>query len=416
MKSQPKRNMRKNLKILFVDDEQNILDGLRRGLRPIRGIWDMAFALSGDEALRLMEEQARDVVVSDIRMPGMDGFALLTEVKERWPKTVRVTLSGFTEMETLLSSLGLAHAFLSKPCDTDALVSTIDKSCRLRGALAGENLVELVNGLSVIPSAPKIFYEIVNELESPGSSALKVAEIISQDTGMTAKLLQLVNSAFFGIPRHITTPAQAVAMLGFDIVKALVLSAHIFSAFKSVPSRNFSIEKFHDHCFLTALFAKEIVSAETGDKKISDKAFLVGILHDIGFLIMAANMPEHVERILERHGKEGIAIHEAEMEEYNHTHAEIGAYLLGLWGFPDDILWAVNYHHTPWDTDNGGFSLTAAIYAANVLADMLDFNMSDVKTERFNMDYLESLGVANRLDMWMGLCRKIASRNDSNGE
>lgn len=243
-----------------------------------------------------------------------------------------------------------------------------------------------------------------------------MADIIGKDSAMTAKILQFVNSAFFGIPRRIDTPAQAVAMLGFDIVKALVLSAHVFSSFKSIPGGKFSIDRFHEHSLVAAIFAKEIALAETGDRKIGDRAFLVGILHDIGLLIMAANMPGKVERVLARHNEDGITVYEAELMEYKASHAEIGAYLLSLWGFSDDILEAVNYHHRPWEVETERFSLVIAIYAANALADELNSNINDLKKEQLDLEYLASLKLKGGPEDWAERCRKITERNTGGDE
>jgi len=216
-------------RVLFVDDEPRILDGLKRMLRHMRDEWEMSFVESGEAALKVLESARFDVVVSDMRMPGMDGAELLTRVMERYPQIVRIVLSGHADKEMILKTVRPAHQYLSKPCDPEKLRSTVARASALRGLLADELLKQLVSQMSTLPSAPSLYNEVMNELRSGEGSVQRVGEIVSKDVGMTAKILQVVNSAFFGVPRHVESPAQAVSLLGLETIKALALSAQVFS-------------------------------------------------------------------------------------------------------------------------------------------------------------------------------------------
>src|SRR5256885_11774657 len=128
----------KMIRILFVDDEPKVTEGLHRMLRSMRREWEMTFATSGAEALEKLSAKPFDVVVSDMRMPGMDGCQLLTEVMRRHPQVVRIILSGYSDKETIMRSIGLAHHYLSKPCDAETLKETIRRACDLRDQLEEE--------------------------------------------------------------------------------------------------------------------------------------------------------------------------------------------------------------------------------------------------------------------------------------
>ncbi len=207
-----------NIKILFVDDEPNVLSGLQRMLRSMSHEWEMKFAGSGREALDILSNESFNVVVSDMRMSGMNGVELLTEVMKRYPQTVRIVLSGYLDREMILKSVRPVHQFISKPCDAEKLKSAIARTMALRGLLAGGTLKKVVSQMDSLPSLPSVYTEIIDELERPESSIQRVGSIVSRDNGMTTKVIQLVNPAFFGVPRHIANPAQAVVLLGLETI------------------------------------------------------------------------------------------------------------------------------------------------------------------------------------------------------
>ena len=245
-------------RVLFVDDEPKVLDGLRRMLRKMRNEWEMEFATSGTEALEAIRKQPFDVVVSDMRMPGMDGAELLTKVREICPTAVRLILSGHSEKEMILKSVGPTHQFLAKPCDADTLKATVARACALRELLANEQLKGVVSGVKSLPSMPGLYTQLVEVLQSPDSSLQDVAAIIGGDIGMTAKILQLVNSAFFGLRRHIEGPAQAITYLGLDTVSAVVLTAGAFAEFEDSREATEVAETLYPHSITAGSLAGHI--------------------------------------------------------------------------------------------------------------------------------------------------------------
>ncbi len=217
--------------ILFVDDEIDLLQGLRRMLRGMRNVWSMSFASSGEEALNLMADIDIDVIVSDLQMPGMDGIELLRTIREQHPNCIRIVLSGQSNIETVMHLVGIAHQYLSKPCDTELLKSTIKRSCTLREAVTNKSIMNIIANIDTVPSLPSVYTELIEELQSENSSMVKIGDIVSRDVGMTAKILKLVNSSYFGLPRHVSSPTDATILLGVETITSLVLSAHVFSQF-----------------------------------------------------------------------------------------------------------------------------------------------------------------------------------------
>ena len=389
-------------RILFVDDEPGILDGLRRLLRSYRNEWEMSFASSGQEALAIVAEQSIDAVVTDMRMPGMDGSQLLNELARCHPGIVRFVLSGYSDDEMIIKSVGTAHQYLSKPCDSDLLKAALSRALSLRKLLHEERLLALVSGVSSLPSLPEVYLEILETLRSDGASLRKVGETISRDPAITAKVLQLVNSAFFGLGRKISNPADAASLLGLDVLKTLALSAGVFSQFdqNKISTSDFSLAQVFDHCIAVGLLGKRIAASEEAESNLVSECLLAGTLHDLGKLIIVNEYPEEYARMRLMAKGEGMSEYLAEKEILGATHAEVAAYLLGLWGFTDSVVEAVAYHHQPGLSSYAEFTPLTAVHVANALEGAAQANERTAPCAGLDMSYLEASGLADRLESW----------------
>jgi len=389
--------------LLFVDDEPKVLQGLRRQLWPMRCQWEMNFVESGAQALAFMATHPVDIIVTDMMMPGMDGSQLLDEVVKSHPLTVRIVLSGHTEREAAIRLVGPVHQYLSKPCDADDLRGAIARAFALRDLLANERLKQLALGTSSLPALPALYAQLTEELKQDSTSIERVAEIVSQDPGMTTKIIQLVNSAFFGLPQQISDIQEAIVYLGLTTVRSLVLGLQVFSRFEGNKIPGFSLEKLASHGRLTGMLARKIAEAERGDLGMRDQCFLAGLLHDVGRLVLAKDLPEEYGRVLQAAQAEGKAVWEVELREFGATHAEVGGYLLGLWGLPHAVVEAVTFHHRPDPDSLPGFSPAVAVYVANIFAHDLT-STTGLSAHQINLDHLTRLGLADRLEIWRSKC------------
>jgi HD-like signal output (HDOD) protein/CheY-like chemotaxis protein len=390
-------------RVLFVDDEPKILEGLQRMLRSMRNEWEMEFALGGPSALETLNSRQFDVIVTDMRMPGMDGAMLLSQVRGLHPQIVRIVLSGHSNQELVLSSVGPAHQYLSKPCDPELLKQTVVRACGLRDLLSNARLSLLVSQMQSLPSLPSIYMLLMKEVEAPEPSIRKIGEIIAKDPGMTAKILQMVNSAFFGLRRHISNPSDAVGLLGLDIVKSLVLSIHIFSQFSQTKIPGFSMADLWDHNAAVAALAKKIAKAERQDPQVVDDSFAAGLLHESGKLILAARLPKEYAEMLSL-ASEGLPMIEAERSVFGATYPEVGAYLLGLWGLPDSIVEAVAFHQSPHQCPDDTFGPLTAVHVADYLVGESNSACApDAAIAEVDSVYLARLGLDERMDFWKTL-------------
>ncbi len=391
-----------NPRVLFVDDEINVLSGLRRMLRGQRNEWDMLFANSGNEALQLLEQTPCDVIVSDMRMPGIDGAELLSRVAEQYPHTVRLVLSGQSEHERIFRAVGPAHQFLSKPCDEKELVATIRRACSLQSHLQDKSLRNVVSQVGSLPSLPELYKRLVVELEADDTSVEKVGEIIESDLGMSAKVLQLVNSSFFGLPQHVACPKHAVSLLGLNVIRPLCLTAGAFSQYEDSLVDGFSLSVAIDHSLQVATVARRIADSEHSPPQLIDDAFIAGMLHDIGKLILASKLTTQFRQAVALSMAESLPLWQAEYQVLGTTHAEIGAHLLDLWGLPTPIVEAVAFHHRPEHSKHDGFAPLTAVYVANKLLSH-DSHGIDGANDEMNKDYLNSIRLQDRMEAWRPL-------------
>jgi len=398
-------------RILFVDDEPMVLSGLQRSLRSMREEWDMVFVASGPQALQLMEQQPFDIIVTDMRMPVMTGAELLEQVKRRFPQCFRIILSGQADQESILRAVDPTHQYLAKPCDTAELKKRLTRAFAVRGLLKNEELQAMVSRLQALPSLPTLYLEVTQELENSEPSLPRIVRLVSEDMAMTAKILQLVNSAFFGLRCRISNPLQAVQMLGLDTLRALVLTTHVFDKFRGHTLGDAEISYLWKHSVAVANFAKHIATSETADRQLVDDCFAAGLLHDAGKLILASAMENTYHRVLEAIRKGGQKLIPAEAEILGCNHAEVAAYLLGLWGLPEAVIDGVAWHHAPSGSVQTGFSTALVTHVATVFHEQkLPFWMQD--NISLDVEYLNKNGLAGREHAWHKLVEESADLSE----
>jgi HD-like signal output (HDOD) protein/CheY-like chemotaxis protein len=395
-----------NPKILFVDDDSRVLDSLRLSLRGQRGAWDMSFVASGREALELLAREPHDVIVSDMRMPGMDGAQLLRAVLERYPQTTRMVLSGYTDTDSSLQAVKLAHQYLSKPCRPEDLRAAIEKTLRFQKLVPDERIRTIVSGLDSLPVLPAIYTQLVSVLQDDNATLQQISDVLSRDISMCSSILRLVNSAFFGLPSQCGTVQQAVAMLGTEVIRMLVLSIHLFDAMTLRQFKGFSVKLLWEHSLRVSCCSKAILEMEGQNKQAQDECYIAGMLHDIGKLVIASNLGDSFSSILDRVQKENKLPHEVEQEVLGVSHAEIGGYLAGLWGFSEAVTEAVSSHHHPQRIECGSPSVLTAV----AVADCFDHDMVRIHPDYASRPLMlfdpDGPALQERLANWRELCRE----------
>jgi HD-like signal output (HDOD) protein len=393
-------------KLLFVDDEPNILDGLRRMLRSLRNEYDMHFAAGGSEALALMEGERIDVVVSDMRMPGMDGAELLETIQKKHPHAIRIMLTGQADEHSILRTVGVVHQFLAKPCDPEKLKIILTRTSALQDMLSDGGLKDLISQLGKLPSLPSTYAKLQKAIATPGVEIKEIGEIISKDIAMTAKVLQLVNSAFFGIYSRVDSPARAVTLLGLDTIKVLVLGLEVFSQIK-IPGDIFQLDRLWDHSLMVGKMARAIAARQTDDKETIGNTLLAGTLHDLGKLVLLSSMPEQYRQVIDLSREKNMSLPEAEHAVFGASQSVVGSYLVGLWGFTGPIIEAIGFQNCMEKYPGDVFTPALAIHVANVLYYRHRPDEIIGRRLEINMPVIERLGLQEAFGEWEGICAGI---------
>jgi putative nucleotidyltransferase with HDIG domain len=395
--------------VLFVDDDPLVLQGLKRSLGEYADDWDTDFTTSTREALDKLSKQSFDAIVTDMHMPGMDGVQLLDLVSQTTPGVMRFVLSGNVTDTQVMRSTSLVHQMIPKPTDVEHIFGVVERACRLRDRLTDPQLLRLITGIKNLPSAPLLYNRLIKELQSENASALTIGNIIAQDAAMTAKILQLVNSAFFGLSDNVSSPQRAVSILGLNTVKALVLGIHVFSEYQGRTNLPISIDAMWQHSMLVSNLAFNIARSLQLNSQVQENARVSGILHDVGKLVLL-KIPDFFQQA--HVNKYGMITLESEYKVLNTSHAEIGAYLLGMWGLPDPIVDAIAFHHRPGRQVAYKVDLLTTLHIANGLISMCHYEKEPDYAAYLDMDYLQALALMPRLDEWAAMARVLINNAD----
>lgn len=398
--------------ILFVDDENNILEGLRRRLHSARPDWKLSFAQNAESAIAQADEIEPDVIISDMRMPGTDGAELLTLMQQKHPHSARIILSGFSEQEAVLRTVGPAHQYLAKPCDDQLLLETIDNALDLRHLLTNPDLRALVGGIDTLASPPTTYTSLVKALEDPLVGNEKLTSIVESDIALTAEVLKLTNSAYFAIRQKVTSVSLAIRMIGIDTLKALALFTGLFRSYDGPKADASRMMQLCQRSQQLGVLATLIAEQEKLAPEIVNVMAAVGMLSHTGSLILYAFRSAEMTDIIKRVEHEDIPVYIAERDLLGAAHPEIGAYLLGLWGFPSAMVQTVAYHHRPQDTPHNEMNALTTIYVAQNLAREVAIERRTGKApeSRIDIEYLERLGKAHRLSAWRETAKLVEEK------
>jgi HD-like signal output (HDOD) protein/ActR/RegA family two-component response regulator len=365
-------------RVLFVDDEPNVLQGLRRMLRGKARDWSLDFANGGSEALAMMGNSPSDIVVSDMRMPGMDGPELLSRIRNGWPAAVRMVLSGHSDQEAMVRSVGVAHQYLTKPCEAATLVGAIEKAISLRQFVRHPDLLTRVTAIGSLPVLPETYRRIGDALQQPQVSLREVGALIEEDVALSAKILQVVNSAFFGSPRQVASAGEAAVLLGVDVLSALVLGVRLFDAEQADAATAARDRQLARQALSVSSLARRIARDLGAGGREADEAFLAGMLHGVGEIVLLQDPGCDATA---RAGAEQAA--ETAMPASDLA-SRAGAYLLGLWNFADAIVEAVAYQRQPALAPPPGSLVLAAVHVALHLS-AANVRLEPVLVDRFDL-------------------------------
>lgn len=374
-------------RLVVVDDEQMVLDAIRRQFYSQRKEWDSHFFLTGAEALSFMEDHPTDVVMTDLNMAPMDGAELLRVVQDRFPGTVRLLLTGAAGVKSTLPAALLAHQSFSKPCDPMELREAIERAFRTRLSSTTDRMRDLVGSMGALPSVPEVYSALTRVMNDPDAGLNEVAAIIERDAAISMKLIQLANSSMFAVAQRVESVRDATSYLGMNLVRMLVLSAEVHQGFSAAAAQpGFSLHREQAHGSLVANIARGM----SDEREVADRYFLAGLLHDVGRLVLAS----------------AGSVEQGAVEGEVPLHASVGAYLLTLWGIPLPVVEAVGRHHDPAAAEPRKFGIVTAVHVADALAHEVTLEGHAPATP-MDEDHLRRLGVLGRVPEWRSLAEQL---------
>ncbi|MDQ6992629.1 MAG: HDOD domain-containing protein, partial [Mariprofundus sp.] len=403
-KEHAEQTMMDKATILFVDDHQEVINGLNRICRSMRHQWKPFFALGGEQAIEMISRQKFDLLVTDISMPSIDGVEVLKKGEELQPAMIRMVLSGQYDMAHAIASGWPVHRYLNKPCPSEILTDTIQQALKIRLLLTNHKLQQFIGQAKCLPSLPRIYLAIEQELKKEHASLDHIGKIISSEITMTAKILQLANSPFFSRGKPINSVAQAVIRLGLDIIKALTLHVHACSDTKIIAGA--SIEEITEHSIMVGKLASAIAEFEGRTPQSCADAFMAGVLHNIGTLLISSTYScDYADAMINAHQNKQ-SIWQSEQEILGADHAMIGGYLINLWGVPSAIVKAVAYHIQPslCPDNTPPFALTA-VHAANAI---IKSSHDNDKSYPLDSKHLAHISMLGRVAKWRELYQEMA--------
>lgn len=402
----------KDISILFVDDEKLILNGLKRPLHSMRRSWDMTFVESGREGLKILEKKEIDLIISDMCMPEMDGATFLRAVRKTYPQTIRTILSGHSGEALTLETLKPAHKFLHKPCPSEKIIDWVNKILFFRQILPNMELRSFLNGIGVLPSQPLFFPLILEAIAQ--DKPQKVGATIAFDVNMAANIMKATLNAFFVQPVSLPTLEEAAKALSLDLLFELVSSKNIFASYNDSFSLDFPVDAFWRHCLRTAEYAKAIASLESSDPLFINQCYLGGLFHDLGKFLLHSHYGQEYIELLKETTDQNKDVFQMELANLNCCHGMAGAYLLGIWGLPLEIVEAVAFHSRPSRMKKYTISPMCIVHVANAFDHIFFQTSKNDPLRKLDMHFLQQTITKTKLQAWRYACNlKFQTRLDT---
>jgi HD-like signal output (HDOD) protein len=393
------------LRVLFVDSQPENENDLQTLIDELGPEWECHICRNCDDAFQVLEKAQFDVVISEMLMNDMDSAQFHKKLSELYPGTVRIIYSENTDKGIYFKAAKFIHQFIAKPCAVDIIKKIIRNSIGLSNLLGDEKLRARIRSIDDLPSFPEIYIQLEKELQKDDISIRRVADLIRQDVYITAKLLKITNSAFFGLTTYVNNPLQAVNLLGLHTVQSIVMAASVFEQFKYPNLPGYSLDIIFNESIAVGAGAQALANSFGLSKQMTDDSLLAGMLHDVGKLIMLTYFQKEFVRAVKMSENDGIPLEEAEREIIGISHAEAGAYLLSLWGLPGSVVEATAFHSNPNLTPSPVMNVLTTVHLAYAFNQEKAIQEKETDSSALDMEYLEKLDLSKKVKFLKPLCQ-----------
>lgn len=384
--------------IYIVDDQEQVLETAVLIIESVMPEAEVTGFTRPKEALAAVNSKPPDLVLSDHLMPGMRGSELLEAVRLASPSTLRIIMSGYVSLDKL-TVITSAHQYVAKPFDAMELKELLRRTFAAQDRICDEGLRTVVTSLRSLPSLPQVQHTLLALLQDSHEAGATIGNIIAQDLGLTAKVLQLANSPLFGRDYLVTSPSEAVTCLGTSIIAAIVLSQTLFKHYNENSHPEMNLRRVWNHSWDTAALAQLFCREKELPRVMREEAFLAGLLHETGRLILVDNFPEKFQAACDAARESNSPLTLRLQEVFHTTSTQIAAYLLDLWGLPPAVVSAVSFFEQPEQEKSCQFSSASALHIADQIASRRS-PPDPFPPLEWNSGYLRSIGGPEDLAAW----------------
>ncbi len=334
--------------ILFVDDESVLLEFYKSYFKFREG-WNAHLCSDPLSVQEILKNEPIDIIVSDLNMPGINGAELLSTVAENFPWVIRVILTSEANNNLSLKAVKYAHRCLKKPVNMAEIESEIENTLLVYKSEISRIVRTVLTGLDSIPVMPKVYTELISEIKKGEEASLhKIGDLVAEDPGMSMNILRVVNSPYFGSELTINKPEHAVTMLGLNVVKNLILTAELIDIFPLSPENSSLVDDIIHHstlcsCLMTEIFAHEELNGKVSKEDV-EIAGSIGMFHDVGKIVLASEFPDLYQKVTAIHHHSDERLSSIEWQHLGVSHAEVGAYLMSLWGLSSKVAKTIAIH------------------------------------------------------------------------
>lgn len=388
------------IRVLLVDDDPFVVKGLARNLGMIDPRLDILHASSVTEALRCLSRNAIDALLTDLYMPGIDGTALLEEVRQRFPRIRRLVLSGEANQLVMTKASALAHHYLAKPCEAEHIHALILEALAPQASLQASSIIATLCHLAELPARLPHLAEALRQLSVPHARTALDGVLSKLSQTQREHLLHAVNTPLFHPPHPIDTLHEACHFFSPHIVLALAVTRCVLDAAPPRHESRLQVEYLWGHCVRVAAFARRLALAHKAPAALCDQVCCLGLLHDLGKLVLAHASPLGFANALARSESDRTPLWQAEYAIFYNHDAEAGGSLLRLWKLPGDWHRPIGAHHTPHHVTETSLGPVTLLHLADHLA-----HFSDAKEPNSLLDHarLQGLHLPENIAHWKDL-------------
>ena len=330
--------------------------------------WQLTTALDSSEALSKLDKETFSMLLVSSTVKSSDRASFEKEARRAMPRTP------FIQFERQKSSEEIAFRspqdnwqLQPKQSNTESIADQLARALLKQQLSNDPGLRLLVPKIKTLPSWRAVYHKVVKEINSPNGSLATVASLVEDDPILTARILKTANSAAFGFRRRISDPQQAVMLLGGERLKSILIFTVVLSVTEYNQCHGFNPEKFWGHSVRSAELARKIMKSNTRDQELIDAAFTAGLVHDIGRLLMAVNIPNDYGEILAEIDGNETLLQREEYRKLETSHTELGTHILESWDLPYPILEAVLWHHNHERVPSDSCTPLSAVFAADAI-------------------------------------------------